>query len=197
MQQTPLLHLLVAFFLFPPGLPAQESKLTSSSLPEFLARYEESLNPLDGVYAELEVENLPLRDETGQPVGRRPINDHRKALADLRQTLRQLAATPQDLVFVTTVFVQTEALADDLFDLSQVAYDNDREELAKRLADLLTGVDQSKERIESYALSLAAEMQERIHKLEDENRDLQQKLKEAMAHSKARGVPRRLDPQPR
>lgn len=152
---------------------------------------------MDGVYAELEVENLPLRDETGQPVGRRPINDHRKALADLRQTLRQLAATPQDLVFVTTVFVQTEALADDLFDLSQVAYDNDREELAKRLADLLTGVDQSKERIESYALSLAAEMQERIHKLEDENRDLQQKLKEAMAHSKARGVPRRLDPQPR
>lgn len=186
MRQTLLRLLLIVSCLFASVSQAQESKLAAFNLPEFLRHYGQSLSPLDDVYSELENENLPLRDEAGQPLGRRPISDHRQTLADLRQTLRQLAASPQDLVLTATLFVQSEALADDLFDLSQIAYDNDREELAKRLGDLLPDLDHDNEEIESYVLGLAAEKQDRIQNLENENRDLQQKLKEALAHAKAR-----------
>ncbi len=169
-------------------LDAQDAKLTAAGLPEFLARYEQSLEPVDSAFADLANENLPLRDESGKPVGRRNITDRRKTVADLRDAVKRLAASPQDLVVTMTVFNRTEKLADDLYDLSQIAYDNDREELGKRLTDLLTAVDHNQDLIESYALSLAAEKQKRILELEKENRYLQQKLKEAV--EKPRRLPR-------
>jgi len=188
---------LVALFLFPfpHGLPGDDAQLAPSDLPAFLLHYEEGLKPLDSIYTDLENQNLPLRDEDGQPLGRHPINDHRKALADLRQTLHQLAAAPQDLVLSTTLLVQTEELSDNVYDLSQIAYDNDREELASHLDELLPGLDRNKELIEAYTLSLAADVEKRALKLENENRALEQKLKDAAARSKAKPGHRRSVPE--
>lgn len=191
MPRAAVLLILVGSFSFPSDLAGQNKKLTPSDLPEFLARYGNSLNPLDEAYTELANEKLPLRDESGQPLGRRPIEDRRKALADLRQTLHRLTTSPQDLVLTTTLFVQTETLADDLFDLSQICYDNNREEFGKRLYDLMAAVDQNKESLESYALSLAEEKQQRILQLERENQALQQKLKGAPRKAKSKSSPRR------
>lgn len=155
---------------------AEQMNLTAASLPEFLANYEKRLAPLDAVYEDLENENLPLMDESGQPQGHRPLENRRRALAELRQTLQQLGAEPKNLVLVSGLFVQSESLTDDLYDLSQIAYDNDREELGKRLADLVTRLDAERDLIESYTLSLAAEKEAHIRELERENQNLRQEL---------------------
>ncbi len=169
------------------ALQTQTEKLTPATFPEFLSRYEAGLRPVDEAYAELENENLPLRDEMGQPlVGRRRIIDRRQRLEQLLKTLHQLEANPPDLVLTTTLLVQTEALADDLFDLSQMAYDNDREELAKRLSDTEATMDHNADLVEAYTLDLAALKQQRIEELEKENRGLQQKLKEFEHRGKSR-----------
>jgi len=99
----------------------------------------------------------------------------------LRDTVKQLEVSPQDLVLTMTLFSRAERLADDLYDLSQIAFDNDQEELGTRLADLLTSFDRNQDLIESYALRLATEEEERLRALEKENQNLQQKLKEAQA----------------
>ena len=62
------------------------------------------------------------------------------------------------------------------FDLSQAAYDDDREELAKRLHDLETVIGRHRAWTESYLLSLAADRQARLEKLEKENAELRKKL---------------------
>ncbi len=183
MRKTPL-FILAAMFALPWRLWAQGENLTASNLSEFLARYQESLTRADQAYEELMSENLPLLDEAGQPLSRRHIDDRRQTLANLGQTARQFAANPEDLVLTTTLLIQTEVLADDLYDLSQIAYDNDREELAKNLSDLETTMAHNKDLLETYTLSLAAAKQERIQELEKENRDLQQKLKETAARAK-------------
>ena len=177
MRRTLLPLVLIVAALFPATLPAEEN-LTSSTLPDFLARYDENFGPLDTVYSELANEALPLRDEQGQPLGRQHIEDRRQALADLRQSARQLAASPQDLVRAAMLVFRTETLADDLFDLSQIAYDNDREELGKRLGDLQITMDHNKNSLAAYLLTLAAEKQERIDQLEREKAELEQKLRE-------------------
>lgn len=181
-----LLVILAGMLSFPSVRRAQDETLTASTLPEFLARYEQNLGPLDQAYEELTNENVPLRDETGQPLGRRHIEDRRQALAGLRQTVHQLASSPSDLVLTTTLFAQTEALVDDLFDLSQICYDNDREELGKLFSDLETTIDRNNDLVESYALKLATAKQDRLQELEKENRDLQQKLKEAAEREKTK-----------
>jgi hypothetical protein len=168
----------LALALLPGTLFAQE-KLTSANLPEFLKHYDTNFSLLDQIYRELAEEELPLRDEAGQPLGRRPIEDRRQALSDLRQNLLRLAADPQDLVLTATLVFKTENLADDLFDLSQIAYDNGREELGKRLGDLQITMDHNKEMLAAYLLALAAEKQERIVQLEKEITELERKIKEA------------------
>jgi len=150
------------------GLPPQE-KLTSSNLAGFLERFGGNFQVLEPAYSELASEKLPLRDESGQPLTRRHIEDRRKLLADLRQTTRRLASHPEDLVAALTLMVQTEELADDLYDLSQIAYDNDREVLAKRFADLAFTMDGNKDRLQRYTLDLAARVEERLQQLEKEN----------------------------
>lgn len=186
---------LVALFLAPSSwwavsLEAQDEKLTAYNLPQFLADYERSLGHIDSAFADLASEGLPLRDESGKPLGRRNITDRRKTVADLRDAEKRAAASPQDLVLALTLFSDNERLADDLYDLSQIAYDNDREELANRLTELLATVDHNQDLIESYVLNLAAEKQKTILALQQENRELQQKLKGATEKPK-KGPPTR------
>lgn len=182
MRKANLLLLLLLLFSFP--LRAQnpekpKAKLSAASLPQFLGGLGKWLDRTDAAFGDLANENLALRDAWGQPLGRRRVDDRRAALAELRQTEHLLAGNPQDLVLTTRLFIQTEALTDDLFDLSQIAYDNDREDLAKRFSDLETGLDGDLELLESYALDLAAQKEARLQELEKQNRQLQEKLKEA------------------
>ena len=160
-----------------PAWGAEKTTLTAESMPEFVARYQKLLGPLDAIYGNLESENMPLRDESAQPIGHHPLENRRQALSELRDTLGKLGADPRNLTLVTTFFIQSEALSDDLYDLTQIAYDNDREELGKQLSDLGARLDGQRDAIESYALALAQEKEDRIKQLEDENSSLRQELK--------------------
>jgi hypothetical protein len=156
-----------------------QQKLTATNLPDFLARFDTNFGPLQEVFKDLTNEDLPLTDEAGQPLARRPLADRLVTLTNLRQTARQLAAKPEDLVLAATVVIRTESLADDLFDLSQVAYDNDREELGNRLSNLQITMEENKELLADYLLALAADKQTRLQQLEKEVDELHQKLKGA------------------
>jgi len=59
-----------------------------------------------------------------------------------------------------------------------VAYDNDREELGNRLSTLEITMEQNKQLLADYLLTLAAEKQERLQELEKEVDELHRKLKE-------------------
>ena len=178
--------LLLGCCSIPFDLGAQEMNLPSPDLPEFLARYSQGLQPLDKLYGELKDEDFSLLDERSQPLARRRIEDRQRALDDLRKSVRELASAPQGLVLAIRLFLQSESLADDLFDLSQIAYDNNREELGKRLADLLSTTDHHNALLESYVLDLAAGRQERIRVLENENEELRKKLREAAEKPRAK-----------
>jgi hypothetical protein len=181
-----ILLLLLVGVAFAPAAGAQDETLTEAGLPDFLSRYEQTISSVDKTYEDLASENLPLRDDAGQPLGRRHIENRRQTVVDLRQTIHQLSYKPEDLVLTATLLVQTEALADDLFDLSQIAYDNDREELGKRLSDLATAVSHDSDLIQSYMLKLAAEKQEQIKELEKKNQKLEQQLRGATLRKKAK-----------
>ncbi len=191
MRKSLFVLLLVALGCNAPWAGAQNKGSAAFDVGEFLTRYESSLKRLDQLYGELANENLPVRDEAGQPLARRHIEDRRQALNDLVTTVHQLAANPQDLVSATKLLVQSETLADDLFDLSQVAYDNNREELGRQLADLLRIMDHHNALIESYALNVAAEKETRLRELEKENQELRQKLREAAEPVKSKAAARR------
>ncbi len=178
MRHALLTLAVAACTLLPTGLAAQE-KLTPEGLPQFLAAYDQNFDPIEALYTELIEGQLPLRDDQGQPLGRRPLEDRRQGLTDLREAARQLSRSPKDLVLTAKLVLRTESLADDLFDLSQIAYDNDREEQGRRLADLQATMDQNKEALASYLLDLAGQQHERIQELEKENAELQAKLKAA------------------
>jgi hypothetical protein len=169
---------LASIGIFPTTLLPQV-KLTTSNLADFLGRYDTNFGPLEVVFKDLTSDDLPLRDQAGQPLSRRPMQDRLLALTTLRQSARQLAATPDDLVLVATVVIQTEALADDLFDLSEVAYDNDREELGSRLSVLQVTMGENKNLLADYLLALCATKQSRLAELEKEVDELRQKMKES------------------
>ena len=177
MKSRPILICLFSVAIFPTSLLPQQ-KLTSTNLPDFLARYDTNFGPMEAVFRDLTNEDLPLTDETGQPLARRPLTDRLQSLTSLRQTARDLAEKPDDLVLATTVVIRTETLADDLFDLSQVAYDNDREELGNRLNNLQVTMEDNKGLLADYLLALAADKESQLQKLEKEVDDLHQKLKE-------------------
>ncbi len=178
--------LLLGCYSIPFDLGAQEMNLPPPDLPEFLARYSQGLQPLDKLYVELKDEDFSLLDERSQPLARRRIEDRQRALDDLRKSVRELASAPQDLVLAIHLFLQSESLADDLFDLSQIAYDNNREELGKQFAGLVSTTDHHNALLESYVLDLAAGRQERIRVLENENADLRKKLREAAEKPRAK-----------
>jgi hypothetical protein len=181
MKRPLILLILLSLAISPTTLLPQQklttTNLTTTNLPDFLARYDTNFGPLEAVFKDLTNEDLTLTDEAGQPMARRPLADRLLALANLRQTARQLAAKPDDLVLATTLVIRTESLADDLFDLSQVAYDNDREELGNRLNNLQITMEENKQLLADYLLTLAAEKQSRLQQLEKEVDDLHQKLK--------------------
>lgn len=162
---------------------------TASGLAQFLASYDKGLEPIDAAFAQLETDKLPLLDESGHPLGRRTIIDRHRAVADLRDTVRRLAASPQDLVLALTLFSRGEKLMDDLYDLAQIAYDNDEEELGKRFTALLTEADRNQELVEAYALSLAADKEARLRKLEAETREREKKPAGSPEASKGKSSP--------
>jgi hypothetical protein len=174
MRRT-FLFLILLLMQSPWPLWGQDAAALPADLHEFLTRYEDSLELLDPAYDELAVESLPLRNEWGQPLARRRIDDRQRALEDLRKTIRQLRVDPLDLVLTTRLLIKSETLVDDLFDLSQTAYDNNSEELGKRLADLMRTADRHNGIVESYALHLATRHQARLRELQKENQRLQQK----------------------
>jgi hypothetical protein len=177
MKRALTILFLASLTIFPATLLSQQ-KLTATNLPDFLARYDSNFGPLDAVFNDLKNENLQLTEEAGQALARRPMADRLQAASNLRQTARQLAAKPEDLVLATTLVIRTESLADDLYDLSQMAYDNDREELGSRLNVLQVTMEENKELLADYLLALAAEKQNRLQQLEKEVDELQRKLKE-------------------
>ncbi len=164
-----------------PALDAQESNSTAADVSGVTARYEESLKPLDAIFEDLGNENLPLKDESGEPIGHRPIENRKQALEDLRQTLEKLRMNPESLKWATTFLIQSESLSDDLYDLSQIAYDNDREELGRRLSEVVGELDAQTDAIENLVFALAGAKEKRIRQLEDENANLHQQLKDAAA----------------
>jgi hypothetical protein len=179
MKSVLILLFMSSVALFPATLLPQQ-KLTATNLPDFLARYDTNFGPLEAVLNDLMNENPPLTDEAGQPLARRPLADRLLAVSNLRQTARQLASKPEDLVLAATLVIRTGSLADDLFDLSQMAYDNDREELGKRLSTLQITMEENKELLADYLLALAAEKQNRLQQLEKEVDELHRKLKEGV-----------------
>src|SRR5712692_2037815 len=94
---------------------AGNEQLTAAALPQFLAGYEKSLDPVDSAFQNLESAKLPLLDESGHPLERRSITDRRKTVSDLRDTVKRLSANPESLVLTLTLFDRTEKLADDLY----------------------------------------------------------------------------------
>lgn len=176
MKRPPILLCLLSVAIFPTNLLPQQ-KLTATSLPDFLSRYDTNFGPIEAVFKDLTNEDLPLTDEAGQPMARRPLADRLLALTSLRQTAHQLGEKPDDLVLATTLVIRTESVADDLYDLSQVAYDNDREELGNRLNNLQITMKDNEDLLADYLLALAAEKQNRLQQLEKEVDDLHQKLK--------------------
>ncbi len=158
--------------------PGSEAKqLTAATLPQFLTQHQKTLSVVAEAFSELEKQKLPLFDESGHPLGRRKIADRTKEILELRADTERLSAKPDDLVLVMTFFNHTERLADEVYDFSQIAYDNDQEELGNQLAELLGTLDRAQDRIQAYALNLAAAKQQRIEALERENRNLQGRSK--------------------
>lgn len=180
-----LIPLVMASIGFFPATLLPQQKLTATNLPDFLARYDTNFGPLEAAFKDLESENLPLLDDEGQPVTRRSLEDRLLALGDLRRTARRLAAQPEDLVLAATVVIRTETLSDDLFDISQVAFDNDREELGNRLNALQITMGENEGLLADYLLALAAQKQEKLRQLEREVEALHQKLKEGAKPAEA------------
>ncbi len=173
----------VTLLFLAPSAFAQQSPtktLSADALPRFLTTYERNLIPLEAAYGEMENDPLPLHDQEGQPLGHRPLEDRRQALAELRETLHKLSAKPGDLRLALRLFFQTEDLTDDLYDLSQVAFDNDREELGKQLSDIMNTLDHDRAELENYALALAEESETRVEELEKRNQELEAKPKGAV-----------------
>lgn len=181
-----LIVLAMILTCLPQAWSTEETPRKGADLIAFLETCQKILQPLDAVYEDLESENLPLMDESGQPLGHRPLENRRQALAELRHTVEQLHAEPENLVLVTTLFIEFESLTDDLYDLSQIAYDNDREDLGRRLAELVSQLDAQRDTIESYTLSLAAEKESRLQQLEDENQNLHFELERVKKERGAR-----------
>ena len=176
MRFPPPLFLALALLLTSPLFGGPQKELSPDHLPEFVARYEDGLRLVEQAYAEVADAPLPLRDEWGQARTRRPVEDRRLVLVGLRQVLREFEDSPLDLARAIRLLLRSEALEDDLFDLSQIAYDHEREELGRRLGDVQQVVDHHNHLIESYVFNRAGKNQQRLEQLEEENAGLRKTL---------------------
>jgi hypothetical protein len=148
------------------GAGGQIEKLTASNLPEFLVRFRRDVKQANLDLSHLSDAKLPLLDESGHPLGRRRVKDRRQTLIDLQSTLKDFERQPRSLVVTLTLSDQTEELADEVYDLSQIAYDNDREELAMEFTDLLKALNDDANLLQAYALNLAAQKERELRQLQ-------------------------------
>ena len=189
MSHTGFVCVLLAAMSVPAGICAQDQKPPGREAPAFTARLEEVLKTADEACTDMANNHLPLRDEQGRPLGPRALEGFRPGVDDVRRLNQQLAASPADFVLATDLFLETGELADALFDFSQTAYDNDREELGRRLVEVSAALDRHQQEIKTYTLDLATKLQQRVRKLEEENQNLQRKLDEALAKPKEKSHP--------
>jgi hypothetical protein len=147
------------------GAGSQIEKLTASNLGEFLLHFKRDMKQANLDLGHLSDARLPLLDESGHPLGRRGIKDRRATLTDVSSTLRDFERSPRNLVVTMTLSDQTEELADEVYDLSQIAYDNDREELAMQFTDLLKNLNDDADLLQAYALDLAAQKESELRRL--------------------------------
>ena len=180
---------LLAAVAVPAGTSTQAQKPPAREAPSFAARLEEALKTAEEACTEMANNHLPLRDEQGRPAGPRTFEGFRPSVDHVRHLNQQLAASPADFVVATDLFLETGELADTLFDFSQTAYDNDREELGRRLVEISAALERRQQEIKTYTLGLAMELQQRVRKLEQENQDLQRRLDEALAKPKEKSHP--------
>ena len=180
---------LVAAVAIPAAVRAQDQKTSPRQAPAFAARLEEVLKTADEACTEMANNHLPLRDEQGRPLNPRALEGFRPSVDEVRRLHQQLAASPADFTLTTSLFLKTDELADALFDFSQTAYDNDREDLGRRLVEISAALERNQQQIKTYLLELATELQQRVRKLEEENQDLQRRLAEALAKPKEKSPP--------
>ena len=87
------------------------------------------------------------------------------------------------MVWALTLYIQTEDLADDLYDLEQMAYDSGFEDTGRRLGELLEPLESDRDRLENYLLNLISERQEYLRQLEARNRDLAKEVLRLSKHA--------------
>ena len=189
MRHACFMFVLVAALAVSSGTSAQDQKPPVREAPSFMARLEEALKTAEEACTEMANNHLPLRDEQGRPLGPRTLEGFRPSVDDVRHLNQQLAASPADFVLATNLFLETGGLADALFDFSQTAYDNDREELGRRLVEISAALERHQQEIKTYTLNLATKLQQRVRKLEEENQNLQRRLDEALAKPKEKAHP--------
>lgn len=174
------LLLFAAWGLAAAALPAEDLAWSREDRMEFLSRHLDAIDPIERVYEEADAARLPVRDEFGRSLRRRGAQDPRHPVEQLRDALERLQSQPDDLALATRMLVATDALLDDLFDLSNAAYENDQEDLARRLDDFTRVIERHWAEVEDYVLYLAGEKQQRLQELERENfllRETLEKLK--------------------
>ncbi|MGH9400735.1 MAG: hypothetical protein ACRD2P_01355 [Terriglobia bacterium] len=148
------------------GAQASIEQLTASNLPPFLKTFGEDVNQVNDAFERMSKMKLPLFDEKGQALGRRKIKDRQQTVIDLKKTLQDFQQRPENLVVTMTLSAQTEELADEIYDLTEIAYDNDQEEMAMQLTHLLGNFNDDSSLIQAYALDLATQKENRLSQLE-------------------------------
>lgn len=185
-----VLLVLFTLALVAPARAQPQEALTVSNLPTFLSSFQKRLEPIEAACAELAVAKLPLRKEDDQDVGKEAEESCERVVEDMRHTVPPLTAMPRDMVLALTLYLQTERLVSELYDLSQMAYDRGYENAAKRLADLLPPLEGDRDRLENFVLNLVSERQERLRQLEEKNCELLRELDRLRTRTPSRKKPR-------
>ncbi|HEV2418501.1 MAG TPA: hypothetical protein VGX94_11910 [Terriglobia bacterium] len=148
------------------GAQAEIDKLTPSNLSAFLKTFTSDADQVNDAFESMSKTKLPMFDAKGQTLGRRRIKDRQQTVVDLKKTLQDFKSRPENLVVAMTLSAQTEELADEIYDLTELAYDNDQEETAMRLTRLLGHFNDDASLIQAYALGLASQKEQRLSQLE-------------------------------
>lgn len=141
-------------------------RLTPSNLPSFLKTFSGDVAEVNAAFEHLSKNEAAMFDEKGKTLGRRGIKDREQTAVDLKKTLQDFKRRPDNLVVTMTLSAQTEELADEIYDLTQIAYDNDQEETALDLTRLLGNFNNDAGLLQAYALELAAQKEQRLTQLE-------------------------------
>jgi len=174
---------LLGCVIFAVSLPIRAESFTPAKLRQFLSQYDKNLDAVASGYNQILNQNLPLRGPEGSIIGRLPLERRRSRLAELRQTIRKLGMHPNNLVLAITLQNQSEALLDDVEDVSQIAFDNDYEEAGLRLSRLQIPLGHDQQIIERYTYQLARAAQMSLKKFRSERRESQHGLTKVHSES--------------